>query len=99
MTVSLALQEDSEVRAVPEDMQQALLDSGADSRLLKLSWVENNLRWVMWKLVSLAEHLEGKRSQLLSFDVVLDEMKKRSAISWLILLLGYFIVITIATPV
>ena len=44
---------------------------------MKLSWMANSLRWVMWKLASLASQLPEKGCQLLYFDVVLDEMKKR----------------------
>lgn len=65
------------MKATPEHMLQALLDVGADGRLVKLPWVAQNLRWVMWKLVSLASLYGDKRRELLSFPVVLDEMKKR----------------------
>ena len=58
-------------------MLQALLEAGADERLVKLPWVTNSLRWVLWKLVSLASHCPTERPQLLTFPVVLDEMKKR----------------------
>lgn len=53
------------------------MEAGAEDRLLKLPWVANNLRWVMWKLVSLASVHKDKQEDLLSWAAVLDEMKKR----------------------
>ena len=58
-------------------MLEALIESGADERLVKLPWVANNLRWVMWKVVSLASGCKELSQQLLSYAVVLDELKKR----------------------
>ena len=56
---------------------QALVEAGADERLIKLPWVVNSLRWVLWKLVSVAYHCPTKRPQLLALPMVLDEMMKR----------------------
>jgi hypothetical protein len=60
-------------------MFEALLQCGAEGRLLSLPWVANSLRWVVWKLGSLAHQRPDIRHRLLSWDVALDEMKKRWA--------------------
>lgn len=74
---NLVVQGEEKVKAEPQGMLEALLQAGADARLVKLSWVANSLRWTMWKLVSLASQHEARRQQLLTFPVVLDELKKR----------------------
>lgn len=73
------LQEDVEVAPEPECVLQALLEAGASERLVNLPWVANNLRWVMWKLVSLACSCQNQQKQQLSWAVLVDEMMRRSA--------------------
>jgi len=66
-----------EVAPDPQAMLEALLQCGAEPRLLTLPWVANGMRWVVWKLASLAQRRPEIRHQLLSWEVALDEMKKR----------------------
>jgi hypothetical protein len=76
------LGEDGQMRGVapePQAVMDALVKCGAEERLMKLPWVANCLRWILWKLASLAHQRPETRHHLLSWDVVLDELKKRSA--------------------
>lgn len=54
----------------------ALTAAGAERSRVE-PWAANALRWVLWKLAVLAQIQPGLSGQLLCWEVVLDELKKR----------------------
>lgn len=82
-TAHAVFQEGAESRCKPEphSFARALFLEGAEEKMLTPAWMANSLRWVMWKLKSLADQIPSLSEKLLSHDLVLDEMKKRSVSS------------------
>ncbi|KAK9831095.1 hypothetical protein WJX74_003332 [Apatococcus lobatus] len=59
------------------DFFKMLHEAGAGPQNASMPWVENHLQWICWKLAALEAHLPRLQSQLLTADVVLDELKLR----------------------
>ena len=59
------------------DFLKMLHEAGARPQHASMSWVENHLQWICWKLAALEAQHSHLRSQLLTADVVFDELKIR----------------------
>lgn len=60
----------------PAAAAAALIAAGAEAARVE-PWVANALRWVLWKLAMLAQLHPKLAEQLLSWEVVIDELKRR----------------------
>lgn len=54
-----------------------LHEAGARPHNAPLAWVENHLQWICWKLAALEAQHSHLQAQILTADVVLDELKIR----------------------
>lgn len=58
-------------------MMKLLHEAGARPQNAPMSWIENHLQWICWKLAVLEAQHPYLQSQMLTADVVLDELKIR----------------------
>ena len=75
-----SFQDGQEHRLGPEDFVSMLHEAGANQRLATEAWLSNCYCWTIWKLAAYEQtYPEQLQGQLLTKDVMLDQLKYRSA--------------------
>ncbi len=75
-----SFQDSQEHSLGPEDFVVMLHEAGASQRLATEAWLSNCYCWTIWKLAAYEQtYPEQLQGQLLTKDVMLDQLKYRSA--------------------
>ncbi len=80
ITTVHSLQDGHEQSLGPDDFMTMLHEAGANQRLATEAWLSNCYCWTIWKLAAYEQTYPGQlQGKLLTKDVVLDQLKYRSA--------------------